>query len=156
MAAAGMLAGIYAARETACTAKTLYIMMSALETILAELVTCLTPFPEIFARLAEIQGTVGAFFGEVCGNEDETLLVRWENALHRHLSTLPGDSLDTLYRLGIQLGHSMADEQQRFLEEAIRRLQTQYEREARQAQERGALYRRIFPAVAAAIAVMLI
>jgi len=156
LVAAGVLAGLCAAYETTHKAKILYSLLTALETVRAELVTCLTAFPEIFARLAQIQGTVGMFFGEVGMSEEKLLRERWEEALRRHLYMLPGDSLDTLYRLGTQLGHSMADEQLRFLEEAVRQLQRQYEREERQAQERGVLYRRICPAVAAAVALMLI
>jgi len=155
LAGAGILVGMYAARETCSTAKILYSIMTALETVSAELTTCLTSFPEVFARLSKMKGAVGAFFTALGENEEETLEIRWNSCLKRHLSVLPGDSMDTLQRLGGLLGHSMADEQQRFLEDAVRQLQGQYERELRQALERGRLYRRICPAVAAALAILL-
>ena len=156
VAAAGVLAGLGAAREYALRERELRDLAQALARMRAEIELRLTPMPELFALLAREGGGSAPFF-EALSREMESencppLESLWEETVSRTFP--PGASRDALVPLGAFLGGYDGPEECAAIARAEERLQAALTAAETERRIRGPLALRLFAATGAGLAIL--
>lgn len=155
IAASGVLAGLYAAREFARRVREIEAMIDCLNRMQAEIALRLTPMDEIFKTLASQDGPCAVFFDKLAavlsGETDKALADLWQ----REAACLrPSKARDILAALGPSLGCFDAEQECGAIAYTVEQLKTELARAQEENATQGTLFKRLGAAAGVGAAIL--
>ena len=160
LAAGPAWAGFHAAARLARRPRVLRELAAALEEMGREVSFCLTPLPELFARLADgREGPVGALFARCAagldGLEACSMGAIWRSAIREAGLDLDSRSGRALEELGSALGRCGGADLAAALEQTAEELRAAAETAARETEQKGRMDRVLGLTAGAALVILL-
>lgn len=156
LAAAGILAGIYAAREYARRVREIEAMIAALNRMQAEIELRLTPMEDIFRDLASQDSPCASFFTALAGKVskmcEEPLAALWQRTAGETLQT--SNARDIFAALGPSLGCYDAQQECGAIAYTVERLKRELARAQEENVTQGTLFRRLGAAAGIGLAIL--